>query len=71
MAGQQTIRLFRFPAVLQPLFLNLSRSIVKDRDLLKTRMKITAYNQHSQHHGFSSHTVPQKQLPSSSNAVVP
>jgi hypothetical protein len=31
--------------VLQPLLLHLSRSIVKDRDLVKTRMKITAYNQ--------------------------
>src|SRR5580700_9457301 len=32
--------------MLQPLLLNLSRSIVKDRDLLKPRMKITPYNQH-------------------------
>src|SRR5216684_2603666 len=30
----------------QPLLPPLSRSIVKDRNLLKTRMKITAYNQH-------------------------
>jgi hypothetical protein len=40
------LKLLRFPAVLQSFLLNLSRSIVKDRDLLKPRMKITAYNQH-------------------------
>ena len=46
LARQTAIKLFRFPAVLQSFLLNLSRSIVKDRDLLKPRMKITAYNQH-------------------------
>jgi uncharacterized repeat protein (TIGR03803 family) len=30
----------------QPFFLGLSRSFVKDRDLLQPRMKITDYNQH-------------------------
>jgi hypothetical protein len=40
------IKLLRFSAVLQSFLLHLSRSIVKDRDLLKPRMKITAYNQH-------------------------
>ena len=30
----------------QPLFLDFSCLLVKDRYLLKTRMKITAYNQH-------------------------
>ena len=43
---QRTVKLLRLLPVLQPFFLNLSRSVVKDRDLLKTRMKITAYNQH-------------------------
>jgi hypothetical protein len=43
---QRTVKLLRFLAVLQTFFLILSRSIVKDRDLLKPRMKITAYNQH-------------------------
>jgi hypothetical protein len=46
LARQRPVKLLRFGAVLQPLFLDLSRSIVKDRDLLKSRMKITAYNQH-------------------------
>ena len=46
LARQRPVKLLRFRAVLQPLFLYLSRSIVKDRDLLKPRMKITAYNQH-------------------------
>src|SRR5580700_6194189 len=32
--------------MLQPFLFDLSRSIVKDRDLLKPRMKITPYNQH-------------------------
>jgi hypothetical protein len=32
--------------VLQPLLLDLSRSFVKDRNLLKSCVKITAYNQH-------------------------
>ena len=48
--------------MLQPLFFYLSPSIVKDRDLLKPRMKITAYNQHdvgSSHEPWScsSHTT--------------
>jgi hypothetical protein len=46
LARQTAIKLLRLRAVLQPLLSNLSRSIVKDRDLLKPRMKITAYNQH-------------------------
>ena len=43
---QSRVKLFRFLAVTQTFFLILSRSLVKDRDLLKPRMKITAYNQH-------------------------
>jgi hypothetical protein len=43
---QRAIKLFRLLAVLQSFLLNLSRSVVKDRDLLKPWMKITAYNQH-------------------------
>src|SRR6202140_2177875 len=43
---QRPIKLLRFRPVLQPFFLYFSRSVVKDRDLLKPRMKITAYNQH-------------------------
>ncbi len=46
LARQRLVKLLRLRAVLQPLLLHLSRSIVKDRDLLKPRMKITAYNQH-------------------------
>jgi hypothetical protein len=45
-ARQRAVKLLRLFAVLQSFFLNSSRSVVKDRDLLKTRMKITAYNQH-------------------------
>src|SRR5438445_11594976 len=44
--GQQTIKLLGLGAVAQPSFFISSRLIVKDRDLLKSRMKITAYNQH-------------------------
>ena len=43
---QRTVILLRLGAVSQPFFLILPRLLVKDRDLLKTRMKITAYNQH-------------------------
>src|SRR5271166_3626857 len=43
---QRAVKLFRFLAVPQPPSLFLPSLIVKDRDLLKTRMKITAYNQH-------------------------
>src|SRR5206468_7343220 len=43
---QRTIKLLRLRAVTQPFFLILPCLIVKDRDLLKPRMKITAYNQH-------------------------
>src|SRR6266550_791573 len=43
---QGTVKLLRFLAVTQPFFLILPCLIVKDRDLLKSRMKITAYNQH-------------------------
>jgi len=43
---QRAVKLLRFRPVLQPFLCYLSRSIVKDRDLLKPRMKITAYNQH-------------------------
>src|SRR4029077_765648 len=44
--GQRTIKLFGLGPVAQPSFFISSRLIVKDRDLLKSRMKITAYNQH-------------------------
>src|SRR4029077_1281894 len=44
--GQRTIKLLGLGAVAQPSFFISSRLIVKDRDLLKSRMKITAYNQH-------------------------
>src|SRR4029077_1468175 len=44
--GQRTIKLLGLGAVGQPSFFISSRLIVKDRDLLKSRMKITAYNQH-------------------------
>src|SRR6202035_1823481 len=47
--------------VLQPFFLYFSRSVVKDRDLLKPRMKITAYNQHdvgSSHEPWSCLSQP-------------
>ena len=44
--AQRTIKLLRLLAVLQPSFHHFSRLIVKDRGLLKPRMKITAYNQH-------------------------
>src|SRR5881396_365989 len=43
---QRTVKLLRFFAMTQPFFLILPSLIVKDRDLLKPRMKITAYNQH-------------------------
>src|SRR5882724_2716261 len=43
---QRTVKLLRLLAVTQPFFLILPGLIVKDRDLLKSRMKITAYNQH-------------------------
>jgi hypothetical protein len=43
---QRAVKLLRLRPVSQPPFLLLSSLIVKDRDLLKTRMKITAYNQH-------------------------
>src|SRR5206468_7330679 len=42
---QRTVKLLRLFAV-EPFFLILPRFVVKDRDLLKPRMKITAYNQH-------------------------
>ena len=42
---QRPVKLLRFRTVLQPLFLYFACSVVKDRDLLKPRMKITAYNQ--------------------------
>src|SRR5579863_10267434 len=44
--AQRTIKLLRLLAVQQAPFRNFSRLVVKDRDLLKPRMKITAYNQH-------------------------
>ena len=44
--GQRTIKLLGLGAVAQPSFFISSRLIVKDCDLLKSRMKITAYNQH-------------------------
>jgi hypothetical protein len=40
--GQRTIKLFGLGPVAQPSFFISSRLIVKDRDLLKSRMKITA-----------------------------
>src|SRR5437660_10381457 len=43
---QRTVKLLRLGAVTQPFFLILPSFVVKDRDLLKPRMKITAYNQH-------------------------
>jgi hypothetical protein len=44
--AQPTVKLLRLFAVLQSPLRYFSRLIVKDRDLLKPRMKITAYNQH-------------------------
>jgi len=44
--AQRTVKLLGFVAMPQPLFLDFSCLLVKDRYLLKTRMKITAYNQH-------------------------
>src|SRR5436309_4186555 len=55
------VKLFRFLAVRQTSFLDLARSVVKDRDLLKPRMKITAYNQHdvgSSHEPWSCSSQP-------------
>src|SRR5207237_2901813 len=46
LSPQSTIKLLRLGAVTQPFFLILPSLLVKDRDLLKPRMKITAYNQH-------------------------
>src|SRR5438034_4358203 len=46
LSPQSTIKLLRLFAVTQPFFLILPSLVIKDRDLLKTRMKITAYNQH-------------------------
>ena len=40
--GQRTVKLLSLGAVAQPAFFISSRLIVKDRDLLKSRMKITA-----------------------------
>src|SRR6202043_3438316 len=58
---QFAVKPLRLIAVLQTLLLHLSRSVVKDRDLLKTRMKITAYNQHdvgSSHEPWSVSSQP-------------
>src|SRR5438309_6023571 len=60
--GQRTIKLLGLGAVAQPSFFISSRLIVKDRDLLKSRMKITAYNQHdvgsfSESLGFFAATI--------------
>src|ERR1700745_1000521 len=44
--GQRTIKLFGLGPLAQPSVFTSSRLIVKDRDRLKSRMKITAYNQH-------------------------
>ena len=41
-----TVERLRLLPMSQPFFLVLSRLLVKDRDLLKARVKITAYNQH-------------------------
>ena len=46
LAAQAAVKLLRFLTVLQSFLLHLSRSIVKDRHLLKSWMKITTYNQH-------------------------
>src|SRR6266576_3721935 len=43
---QRAVELLGLRPMAQRSFLILSRSFVKDRDLLKPRMKITAYNQH-------------------------
>jgi len=42
LARLRPVKLLRLRAMLQPLFLHLSAYVVKDRDLLKPRMKITA-----------------------------
>src|SRR5437016_10097476 len=60
--GQRTIKLLGLGAVAQPSFFISSRLIVKDRDLLKSRMKITAYNQHDV--GSFSESLGFSQLPS-------
>ncbi len=46
LTAQRPVERLRFFPMGQPFFFYLSRSVVKDRDLLKSRMKITAYNQH-------------------------
>src|SRR5437879_13132012 len=46
LSPQSTIKLPRLFAVTQPFFLILPSLLIKDRDLLKTRMKITALYQH-------------------------
>jgi hypothetical protein len=62
LSGQRTVKLFGLSPVAQPFFFICSRLIVKDRDLLKPRMKITAYNQHdvgsfSESLGFFAATI--------------
>src|SRR6266436_2762118 len=46
LSRQGSVKLLRLGAVTQPFFLILPTLVVKDRDLLNPRMKITAYNQH-------------------------
>src|SRR5438045_3646317 len=46
LSPQSTVTLLRLFAVTQPFLLILPSFVVKDRDLLNPRMKITAYNQH-------------------------
>src|SRR6266851_5749841 len=46
LAAKRLIKLLRLGPMPQTPFSDLPTRVVKDRDLLKPRMKITAYNQH-------------------------